>query len=292
MNTMYEQHIQWLFKTNAIKVCPPNKPFWYTSGTIGPYYINTHFLYGNEEKAGRLLEFIDNSKDDINAFPEKLTKRLWENYCSDCIYKNVTDQIHMLIKEKIGINKIDYISGGERRDWFFSFLLAKLLDKPHLTIYKDFRIYEFHKDKVNLPGILAGKSILHIADLLTEGSSYERTWIPAIRNIEGRIRWSVVVVDRKQGGKNLPERYGIELYPIIEIGKETFKMAMDMGLINAEQYNMIIEFMDDPRESMRNFLVNNPGFIENSLSSGGKEAERAKLCIENNIYGIDIIEWQ
>ena len=45
-----EKLIKWLFETNAFRVCPENEPFWYTSGTIGPYYINTHFLYGSEEK--------------------------------------------------------------------------------------------------------------------------------------------------------------------------------------------------------------------------------------------------
>ena len=43
--------ISYLFETNAIKFCEENKPFWYTSGKIGPYFINTHFVYGNENDA-------------------------------------------------------------------------------------------------------------------------------------------------------------------------------------------------------------------------------------------------
>ena len=31
----------YLFETNAIRFCDENKPFWYTSGKIGPYFINT-----------------------------------------------------------------------------------------------------------------------------------------------------------------------------------------------------------------------------------------------------------
>jgi len=41
------------------------------------------------------------------------------------------------IKNNIDVNEVDYISGGERRDWFFSPIIAKLLNKPHITIYKD-----------------------------------------------------------------------------------------------------------------------------------------------------------
>ncbi|NSW89961.1 MAG: orotate phosphoribosyltransferase [Firmicutes bacterium] len=286
MDTIHEKLVQWLFETGALKVSQADKPFWYTSGTIGPYYINTHFLYGNEEKANKLLEFINDSKDDIYAFPMELMKQLWENYCSDRIYKSLIDQMCMFIKENIDTNTIDYISGGERRDWFFSFLTAKLLDKPHLTIYKDLTIYEFYKNEVNLPDNLNSKNVLHIADLVTEGSSYERAWIPAIRDINGQIRWSAVVVDRRQGGKELLARYGINLYPMLEVGKETFRKALDIGLINVDQYNVINEFIDDPKGSMRNFLITHPEFIKNALNAGGKEAERAKLCIKNNIYGI------
>ena len=57
--------VNWLFQTGAVRVCQEGKPFWYTSGTIGPYYINTHFLYGNEKKALELLEKIDADRKSV-----------------------------------------------------------------------------------------------------------------------------------------------------------------------------------------------------------------------------------
>ena len=51
--------VSYLFETNAIRFCEENKPFWYTSGKIGPYFINTHFVYGSEKDAVELLAFID-----------------------------------------------------------------------------------------------------------------------------------------------------------------------------------------------------------------------------------------
>ncbi len=63
-----EKLVSWLFKTTAVRVCPENKPFWYTSGTIGPYYINTHFLYGSEKQANDLLTYIDGNKGDKYGF--------------------------------------------------------------------------------------------------------------------------------------------------------------------------------------------------------------------------------
>ena len=42
--------VSWLFETDAVRVCPEGQPFWYTSGKLGPFYINTQFLYGSEAR--------------------------------------------------------------------------------------------------------------------------------------------------------------------------------------------------------------------------------------------------
>ena len=75
-----EKMINWLFETNAFRVCPENEPFWYTSGTIGPYYINTHFLYGSESSALEMLKAIDGIKQDMINCPERLSSMLEETY--------------------------------------------------------------------------------------------------------------------------------------------------------------------------------------------------------------------
>ena len=49
-----------LFETNAFKIAEENNPFWYTSGKIGPYFINADYLYGSESDSKELLEYIDN----------------------------------------------------------------------------------------------------------------------------------------------------------------------------------------------------------------------------------------
>jgi len=305
MNMLGNKLIEWLFETNALRVSSADNPFWYTSGTIGPYYINTHFLYGNEEKANKLLEFIDNKKDEIYNFPIELTNVMWENYEKDAIYKGVIEQLCTFIKDTVGLDEIDYISGGERRDWFFSFLTAKILGKPHLTIYKDLSITEYNNNHVrkvkNIKDIdenenennsigddnvtnIKGKKVLHITDLVTEASSFERSWIPAVKNVGWNIKWSIAIVDRNQGGKELLQRLGVNLYSIVNIEEYTFEKALKLGLINDAQYKMIIDYINDPKGSMRKFLQENPEFLQKSLSMGGKIAERAKLCIEKKIH--------
>ncbi|MCX7842103.1 MAG: orotate phosphoribosyltransferase [Clostridia bacterium] len=282
---MNKKLVQWLFDTKAIRVCPQDKPFWYTSGTIGPYYINTHFLYGSEEKANALLELIDRERVNILYCPSRVFAAVWENYNADSIYKGIIDEMISFIKEKIPLEEVSYISGGERRDWFFSLVIASILDKPHITIYKDLKAVLWHKGEAREPENISGK-VLHIADLITEASSYERAWIPAVERLGGDFRYSLVVVDRKQGGEEFLKSRNIEPYSMAEIDKEFFKTVFSMGIINEQQYQMLEEYVKNPREAMRQFLLKHPDFLENALKAGDKNSERAKLCVEKNIYGL------
>ena len=239
--------VSYLFKTNAFKVCPDNKPFWYTSGKIGPYFINTHFLYGSEESAVNFLNFIDIEKDNKIELPKKVLDKTLAQYNSNSIYKEVIDEMISFIKSHINIDEIDYVSGGERRDWFFSNVVSYLLEKPHITIFKDLSTVistpDFEETKVISE--LKGKKVLHVADLVTAASSYVRAWIPAIQNLGSEIVWSTVVVDRMQGGN--------------------FK---------------------DPDTTMKDFLIEHPEFLENALKSDEKTVVRARLCIEGDLYGL------
>ena len=91
--------------------------------------------------------------------------------------------ISLVVKEEIG---------------FFLTLFSYLLHKPHLTIYKDLSIVCSDSEFTSTKPIsdLNGKSVLHIADLVTVASSYIRAWIPAIKAINGNMKYSCVVVDR------------------------------------------------------------------------------------------------
>jgi len=286
MSSLNESLVSWLFKTKAVKVCPEHSPFWYTSGTIGPYYINTHFLVGSEQKANELLGFIDREKKDKIRLSEKLFDEFCKTYSSDVIYKQLVDSMIEFIQDIADINEIDYISGGERRDWFFSIMVAKILNKPHITIFKDLNAIVFDGKKSEEIMNLNNAKVLHIADLVTEASSFERAWIPAVEALNANIKWSVVVVDRKQGGAEFLATKGIKSYSMIDVDKELFKKALTMNYINYEQFTMISDYIDNPKDSMKMFLKNHPNFLQNALSSDDKTQERANLCVEKNIYGI------
>lgn len=280
--------ISYLFETNAIRFCEENKPFWYTSGKIGPYFINTHFIYGSEKEANDLLSFIDDSLSDKMTLPKKVFDKVLKQYNENKIYHDVIEHIKSYIEENINVNEIDYISGGERRDWFFSNIIAYLLKKPHITIYKDLSTVESNYDFSQTKEVsnLEGKKILHVADLITVASSYIRAWIPAIRNLGANILWSCVVVDRMQGGKDKLEAEGIKSLSLVNVDTNLFKSALEMGIINNNQLDLLNNFFESPDNCMREFLIKHPEFIENSLNSDEKTKKRAKLLVDGNLYNI------
>ena len=280
--------ISYLFETNAIRFCEENKPFWYTSGKIGPYFINTHFIYGSEKEAVELLSFIDESLSDKMTLPKKVFDKVLKQYNENKIYYDVIEHIKSYIEENINVNEIDYISGGERRDWFFSNIIAYLLQKPHITIYKDLSTVESNFDFSETKDVtkLENKKVLHVADLITVASSYIRAWIPAIRNLGANIMWSCVVVDRMQGGKEKLEAEGVKSLSLVNVDTNLFKSALDMGIINENQLELLNNFFKNPDECMREFLINHPEFIENALNSDEKTKKRAQLLVDGNLYNL------
>lgn len=281
--------VSYLFKTNAIKFCPENQPFWYTSGKIGPYFINTHFVYGSENEAKEFLSYIDNCLESKMDLPQKIFEKILKQYEENNIYRDVINTMKTYIENNIDINQVDYISGGERRDWFFSNILAYLLKKPHITIYKDLTTvvspYDFSQtDRLT---DLADKNVLHITDLVTVASSFLRAWIPAIRNLGGNLVWTCYVVDRKQGGTEKIKSEKIKVLPLVNVDKSLFEHALNNNIINDSQFDMLNKFFDNPDDTMREFLLNHPEFLENSLNSDEKTRKRAKLLIDGNLYGIN-----
>ena len=278
----------YLFKTNAIRFCEENKPFWYTSGKIGPYFINTHFVYGSEKEASDFLAYIDECLADKMSLPEKIFKKVLAQYNQSEIYYNVINHMKEVIEKSIDLSTVDYISGGERRDWFFSNIISFLLKKPHLTIYKDLSIVCSNSDFTSTQPItdINGKNVLHIADLVTVASSYIRAWIPALKSINGIMKYSCVVVDRMQGGREKIEAEGVKFYSLINVDNSLFEMAYNKGIINKNQLEMLKGFFKNPDETMKKFLISHPGFLKNALNSDEKTVKRAKLLIDGNLYGL------
>ncbi len=278
----------YLFETNAVKVSKGDKPFWYTSGKIGPYFINTHFVYGSEADANDLLKFIDENKHDKLGMPKELFAMVKHQYDNNKIYSDVINEMISFIKNTINVQDIDYISGGERRDWFFSYMIAFLLNKPHITVFKDLSCVtsDCNFNETVISSSISGKKVLHITDLITVASSFIRAWIPAIQELGGELVWSLSVVDRMQGGADRLLDLGIKSYSLVQIDESLFSTAFEKGIIDNSQLDMVHNFIKDPDGSMKEFLISHPDFIEQALNADEKTAGRARLCVDGNLYNL------
>lgn len=133
---------------------------------------------------------------------------------------------------------------------------------------------------------MTGKKVLNASDLVTAASNYVRSWIPAIRNLNGILAWTCYVVDRKQGGTEVLEKEGIKTISLAVVDDSLFEKAYELGTIDESQLEMLKGFYNDPYTTMREFLVNHPDFLENSLKADEKTAKRAKLLIDGNLYNL------
>ena len=289
---MSDKLVSYLFQTNAFRVCPENNPFWLTSGLISPYFVNTHFLYGNEADSVALLDFITSSLETVEKtkLPATIFEKVLAQYNSNEVFKTTIDSIKALVESNINVSEIDYVSGGERRDWYFSMMIAKLLNVPHITLFKDQSAVVSNSDFTETTEItsIENKKVLHVADLLTKASSYVNYWGPAIEKLGSRIYWSAVVVDRLEGGDETLKDLNIESLSLVKLDNSLFEKASELNIITEAQFEMLKEFKKDPYNYMRNFLISHPEFLENALTSGdAKTIKRAKYCIDNNLYNLD-----
>jgi len=250
----------------------------------------------------------------------------------------VVGVIKNCVKENIDIDGVDIISGGARRDWFFSFITAYIFNKPHLTIFKDLDmavnepfgklkpggVYEGADiplsgacEDADIPlsgacegadiplsgicedsdiapavavreGALRGLRCLHVSDIVTEASSYVKSWSPALNKAGTRIHTSLTILDRMQGGAAVLESLGIRHVSVARLDRGFFGRALKQGYIDGTQYEMLLGYIDNPDAAMRTFINNNPNFLKDALSAGGKEAERARMCIDSGIYAAGV----
>ena len=275
-----------LLGSEALRIAPPGQVFWYTSGTVGPYYINTHFLFGGPERAEELLAFIDAGSRSAD-FHARLTERISAQLASDPAYAAVIDALAASIRRREPAGGIDGVSGGERRDWFFSTGAALRTGLPHLYLYKDGSALTAEGDLLAPVEDLEGRRTAHVADLVTEASSYTRAWIPALRGRGGDMAVSANVVDRGQGGMEVIAARGVDAEACLRVDGAMFAELRRRGRISEAQHTVLVDYLGDPAGAMRRFLVEHPAFLQDALGSkDARTSGRARLLMEQDPYGL------
>ncbi len=277
--------LELLFESKAFQVAPADKPFLYTSGLIGPFYINTHFLCGGKESAEAELAYLDETSAEPVRIVKEFPERLEGIIRSSPIYSNVIDKMLEVVRAMDLVLSDYVVSGGQRRDWFFSIPLAARLGLPHVFLFNDGLVLD---EKGLPPKGLERKKSIHFADLLTLGSSYTKKWIPALATYGVGIELSYNCVDRLQGGEqNLLSAGVTEVLSMFKIDENFFKEALDLGVLSVSQHEVISSFLGDNKGSMRDFLLSNPGFVKDILESGDdKSKKRIASMLEQDLYDL------
>jgi hypothetical protein len=292
-----------LFLTEALKIADPDQPFWYTSGKLGPFFINTHFLFGNASEAGVLLQKIEECCQEPETMPIKITDLCLEQYEQEPVYRSVIDAALEAFQNLAA--DTDFISGGERRDFFFSLPVAAMLNKPHLACLKDGRTFYSESGRLAIEIVnsersalkewqvasgvlphdvcertpLQGLRALHIADIITVASSFFRNWIPQIEQTGAKLKHVAAILDRGQGGRERLATVGVTLTVLGTTDTAFFDRAVELGQISPLQAELCLSFLRDPDQYMADFLQAHPDFIEAEINKGGRNRDRAQLAL-------------
>jgi hypothetical protein len=118
--------------------------------------------------------------------------------------------------------------------------------------------------------------------LVTEGSSYFKYWIPALKKVNLFMPWTLSVVDRQQGGTARLTSGGVRVITGAVFSRALFEDALKSGAITKSQFEMIRKYMKSPDDFMREFVSTHPDFLRNSIDRDEKTRERAIAFIKRS----------
>ncbi len=231
-----------------------------TSGEfITPFFCNAEKVCGDIN----IESFLAAHGDD----PQAVIDHAVSLSRSHPAFKNVIDAMAVKAGELLGEpgpERKPAVSGGQRRDWIFSGPVANRLHLPHISIFKDRQVILHHPsgEKDTEDPDLSGYKVVHVADLITRGSSiYSKDtpsgghtgWVPVLRNRGAEINDLITLVSRNQGGEEMLAREGVNVYPFITVDKQ-----------------FIAGYAENPEPSLL-FLKNPAGWTKHYLRENGPD---------------------
>lgn len=208
---LQEKHLKILSRNGAFQFTETFFP--YTSGEIGPYYVQSAVVLKNGED-----------------------------------YRSSIADMGKLVRE-VGYNP-EVISGGESRDWIFSFPIAADMGLPHMMIYKD--------GKIIGPDV-KNKKVVHIADLSNEGSSPRDLWIPGIKDAGGQIVDIFFYVDRLEDGVRVMGEIGLNSHTMVPLDENAWDHLLNEGVIDEQVYSSLRKRMENKNNWAKEMLQSDAG---------------------------------
>ncbi len=142
-----------------------------------------------------------------------------------------------LVKNEVGSDSFDRISGIPVAGMSFASVLSYKLSKPFLYIRES---TEIHGREKKVEGILSpGDRVLLVDDVVTSGKSIIEA-AGVVRGEGGMVTDALVLVDREEGGVERLERAGVKLHSFVRMS-EMAQGLVEAELINERQYTEIVK---------------------------------------------------
>ncbi len=152
-------------------------------------------------------------------------------------FREICDFYAQYITEQVGLKNFDRIAGIPLAGIPFASQIAYNLKKPFLYVRKGIKL---HGRERRVEGILvSGERVLLVDDLLTTGLTLSKA-ADAVRAEGGVVADAVVFLDREEGGRQLVEKSGVKLHPLLKIS-EIANTLFDMGAIDEESLKTILK---------------------------------------------------
>ncbi|MFZ4761862.1 MAG: hypothetical protein ACOYK8_03505 [Alphaproteobacteria bacterium] len=245
--------------------------FWYTANLPGPFYINVEKLVG--DNVDDVLEAINSVLKTPHSVAEKtaaIAQLLEKQMASTPSYQQLIEHLYHFAEPLLA--KADFISGGERRDWLFSWPLALRAHKAHLFLFKD-----GHSHWLNGTPPAHGSVALHVADLINNAVSYHERWLPFLTQAGYALPSTLAVVVRGQKGLQSLQDIGMNVCFPVHLDMGFMQQAATQGLISPFAAQQAGLYLQDPLAWALETLPQLP--LNNWTDNSPKEQERLKLFL-------------
>ena len=275
-----------IFSTKAVSIWNNQKGpvFWYAAGVPGPFYVNTEKLIG-AESAEKLLASISKivamevSAEEKSSMVETVVMN--EYAANETFQKIIATMVHDC-RTQFG-DKYNTISGGERRDWFFSIPFAIESGLDHIYLFKNGGI---HIKPHNNDGQKSEDTkILHVADLINNAASYFNSWIPILEKHGLSMMGTACVITRGSAGTDKLCDIGIPVCSLKTIDKSYFDELHTISLIDKDTTEEIGNYFDCKENWARRYILSKPDLLGNETLDA-KSKERLKSFLENDPWNL------
>lgn len=273
-----------LFSTDAISIWnnQTGPVFWYAANVPGPFYVNTEKLIGGAA-AEKLLQDINVilAKDVTLAEKSELIHdTVMTEYNTNTIFQKVIATLLVKARAQFG-ERYNCISGGERRDWFFSIPFAHESQLDHIFLFKDQSIFTRpYRDQAQ-----SSPKVLHVADLINNAASYFSNWLPTLKQHNLPLIGTACVITRGSAGIDKLKEANVEICALKNIDPAFFAELREINLIDKTAAEEITAYFTSKEDWAKKYILSKPHLFKmETLDS--KSKERLKFFLENDPWNL------